>query len=88
MNPMNQEPLDPERAMAQFNAQLKRDQRKHTARASGLKLLTRGGLLALVSAGATAVSAPSLFTPLMVLASVGGLIAAFGALKIYASTQI
>jgi hypothetical protein len=88
MNPMNQEPLDPERAMAQLHAQLKRDQRKQAARASGIKLITRGGLLAFVSAGASGVSAPSLFTPYIVLASIGGLIAVFGALKVYASTQI
>lgn len=84
---MNQ-PLDPERAMAQFTAQMQRDQRKKNARASGIKLITRGVVLALVSAGSTVVSAPWLFTPLMVLASIGGLIAAFGALKIYASTQV
>lgn len=88
MSAMNQEPLDPERAMAHFTAQIRRDQRKQAARASGIKLITRGVVLALVSAGATLVGAPTLFTPLMVLGCIGGLIAAWGALKVYASTRI
>ena len=87
---MNQDQhrLDAALAAAQFTAQRKRELRKKEARTSGIKLIARGVLLAVVAAGSAYASPPGWFTTLMVLAAVGGLVAAFGGLKVFASTRI
>ncbi len=87
---MNQDQhrIDAALAAAQFTTLRKRELRKQEARTSGIKLITRGALLAIVAAASAYAAPPSWFTPLMVLATVGGLVAAFGGLKVFASTQI
>ena len=84
----NQHRLDAALAAAQFTTLRKRELRKQEARTSGIKLITRGALLAIIAAASVYAAPPSWFTPLMVLATVGGLVAAFGGLKVFASTRI
>ena len=84
----NQHRLDAALAAAQFTTLRKRELRKQEARTSGIKLIGRGLLLAVVAAASVYAAPPSWFTPLMVLATVGGLVAAFGGLKVFASTRI
>ncbi len=87
---MNQDQhrIDAALAAAQFTTLRKRELRKQEARTSGIKLITRGALLAIIAAASVYAAPPSWFTPLMVLATVGGLVAAFGGLKVFASTRI
>jgi len=84
----DQQRLDAALAAAQFTTQRKRELRKQEARTSGIKLIARGALLAVVAAASTYASPPGWFTPLMVLTALGGLVAAFGGLKVFASTQL
>lgn len=87
---MNQDQhrLDAALAAAQFTTLRKRELRKQEARTSGIKLIGRGLLLAIVAAASVYAAPPSWFTPLMVLTSVGGLVATLGGLKVFASTRI
>lgn len=84
----HQQRIDAALAAAQFTTLRKRELRKQEARTSGIKLIARGLLLAIVAAASVYAAPPSWFTPLMVLATLGGLVAAFGGLKVFASTRI